>query len=307
MSSVSLSSSARSCSQCSQIPKDPVKRCSRCNLVAYCSKECQVQAWKIHKKVCQSLASLSLVEEKSSALEKTRSEPNSKQEIKTLIKEIQDQYSKTFRSIEEHEYNEVMFLGFLQRRDHAVDQRIKHFSRAKPFVGEARKVVCLGSGFGECVEGMIRVFQDSLENITGYEKRKEYAEISREYFNPEKVTIVAEDFMEAVFPEKADVFVVYESINELPPRNFPLLLKKIHSSLEKEGKLLISLTLANEEMKDPLSKKFKPGYSNACIFPSPQNVSQIFKLNQFSPLAILKHSSGVLGEKVHFIFKKENE
>jgi len=31
----------------------PLKSCSRCKVVAYCSKECQGQDWSRHKKVCQ--------------------------------------------------------------------------------------------------------------------------------------------------------------------------------------------------------------------------------------------------------------
>lgn len=42
------------CSKCKQ-PKNDLKRCSVCSSVLYCSKECQREDWKEHKKVCPQL------------------------------------------------------------------------------------------------------------------------------------------------------------------------------------------------------------------------------------------------------------
>lgn len=43
------------CGECSKVlPKESnPQRCGRCRLVYYCSKECQITAWKIHKATCK--------------------------------------------------------------------------------------------------------------------------------------------------------------------------------------------------------------------------------------------------------------
>ncbi|OAX37408.1 hypothetical protein K503DRAFT_237719 [Rhizopogon vinicolor AM-OR11-026] len=41
------------CMYCNtNVGRDKVKTCGRCRLVRYCSKECQVASWKIHKLRC---------------------------------------------------------------------------------------------------------------------------------------------------------------------------------------------------------------------------------------------------------------
>ena len=40
------------CGQCGQKSSSC---CSRCQLVSYCSRECQKKDWKTHKKVCKTL------------------------------------------------------------------------------------------------------------------------------------------------------------------------------------------------------------------------------------------------------------
>ncbi|KAF9345720.1 hypothetical protein BGX26_002811, partial [Mortierella sp. AD094] len=42
------------CNRCSKLPTDanPLKRCSKCRVVTYCSRECQKEDWKTHKKLC---------------------------------------------------------------------------------------------------------------------------------------------------------------------------------------------------------------------------------------------------------------
>ncbi len=41
----------RKCDNCQQIKK--IKTCAWCKKAYYCSKECQVQHWKVHKKLCK--------------------------------------------------------------------------------------------------------------------------------------------------------------------------------------------------------------------------------------------------------------
>lgn len=41
----------RKCEQCGILPDEP-NRCSRCKSVVYCSRECQTQHWRSHKKKC---------------------------------------------------------------------------------------------------------------------------------------------------------------------------------------------------------------------------------------------------------------
>ncbi|GMI00942.1 hypothetical protein TrLO_g12173 [Triparma laevis f. longispina] len=39
--------------KCEACEKEGAKKCSRCKVVWYCSKDCQVKDWKIHKKICK--------------------------------------------------------------------------------------------------------------------------------------------------------------------------------------------------------------------------------------------------------------
>ncbi|KAK4662287.1 uncharacterized protein QC763_700960 [Podospora pseudopauciseta] len=42
-----------SCTTCSKPAFEfPLKRCAKCTLTEYCSRECQKQDWKAHKKIC---------------------------------------------------------------------------------------------------------------------------------------------------------------------------------------------------------------------------------------------------------------
>lgn len=45
------------CIQCSK-ELQKIQRCSRCQAAYYCSRECQQQHWKSHKKICDSIASV---------------------------------------------------------------------------------------------------------------------------------------------------------------------------------------------------------------------------------------------------------
>jgi predicted Zn-ribbon and HTH transcriptional regulator len=42
--------------KCSGCGKDATNRCSRCKSEWYCSKECQIQRWKLHKELCSTLS-----------------------------------------------------------------------------------------------------------------------------------------------------------------------------------------------------------------------------------------------------------
>ncbi|KAF9907095.1 hypothetical protein EC991_011313 [Linnemannia zychae] len=47
------------CAKCSKTSSEggsSLKRCSKCRSVQYCSRECQKDHWKVHKKVCASIA-----------------------------------------------------------------------------------------------------------------------------------------------------------------------------------------------------------------------------------------------------------
>jgi len=55
--------------KCSACGKPAEKRCSRCKLEWYCSRECQVAAWKDHKKLCDVMVAAQAEEAKSKAKE----------------------------------------------------------------------------------------------------------------------------------------------------------------------------------------------------------------------------------------------
>ncbi|KAF9178119.1 hypothetical protein BGZ51_008097 [Haplosporangium sp. Z 767] len=53
---------ATSCSHCGKTRSEsesPFKRCAKCRSIVYCTRECQKNDWKVHKKVCASLAATS--------------------------------------------------------------------------------------------------------------------------------------------------------------------------------------------------------------------------------------------------------
>ena len=42
-----------SCEKCKKAPPEvPLKRCAKCNVTTYCSRDCQKADWKTHKKIC---------------------------------------------------------------------------------------------------------------------------------------------------------------------------------------------------------------------------------------------------------------
>ncbi|KAH9261681.1 hypothetical protein BASA81_000337 [Batrachochytrium salamandrivorans] len=45
------------CAKCSKIGNAPLQTCSRCEVMRYCSRECQSQDWRRHKKECPHAAS----------------------------------------------------------------------------------------------------------------------------------------------------------------------------------------------------------------------------------------------------------
>ena len=47
-----LAGACNTCRRTSERLKNPLKACARCKNVWYCSRDCQVKDWKIHKKVC---------------------------------------------------------------------------------------------------------------------------------------------------------------------------------------------------------------------------------------------------------------
>ena len=49
--------------KCANCGKDATQRCSRCKSEWYCSRECQVKRWKIHKELCKTLETLFKEEE----------------------------------------------------------------------------------------------------------------------------------------------------------------------------------------------------------------------------------------------------
>ena len=58
------------CAQCSAASNDetPLKKCSKCKVVSYCSSKCQLQHWKVgHKQACKSAEPIQTSEEKTTS------------------------------------------------------------------------------------------------------------------------------------------------------------------------------------------------------------------------------------------------
>jgi len=51
---------------CAACGKMATKRCSKCKSEWYCSRECQIKRWKLHKEMCAKLAEINEVEKKES-------------------------------------------------------------------------------------------------------------------------------------------------------------------------------------------------------------------------------------------------
>lgn len=57
----SASASTKACANCGKIetdPEKPLKPCSKCQTVRYCSRDCQKADWKVHKKTCAAAAQI---------------------------------------------------------------------------------------------------------------------------------------------------------------------------------------------------------------------------------------------------------
>jgi hypothetical protein len=63
------------CQNCSKIGQSPLSRCATCQVVHYCSKECQVQNWPVHKPLCKEVKrTLAEYKEEEQKLKHFRSE-----------------------------------------------------------------------------------------------------------------------------------------------------------------------------------------------------------------------------------------
>lgn len=51
-----LSSTCAVCNKAASDLPSPLKRCARCRITAYCSRDCQKADWKAHKKICANAA-----------------------------------------------------------------------------------------------------------------------------------------------------------------------------------------------------------------------------------------------------------
>jgi predicted Zn-ribbon and HTH transcriptional regulator len=51
--------------KCANCGKNATSRCSRCKSEWYCSKECQIKRWKVHKELCKTLSELFKEEEEN--------------------------------------------------------------------------------------------------------------------------------------------------------------------------------------------------------------------------------------------------
>jgi hypothetical protein len=57
-SSATPTKKCASCGTPESDPEKPLKPCSKCQTVRYCSRDCQKKDWKVHKKTCASAAQI---------------------------------------------------------------------------------------------------------------------------------------------------------------------------------------------------------------------------------------------------------
>jgi len=75
--------------KCGNCQKEASKRCSKCKQEFYCTRECQVQHWKEHKKVCKPLGKEESIDKSNDDQAQADVKPVSNQR-KNMITEVKN-------------------------------------------------------------------------------------------------------------------------------------------------------------------------------------------------------------------------
>ncbi|CAI2362202.1 unnamed protein product [Moneuplotes crassus] len=120
--------------KCGHCGKEAKNRCSRCKHEWYCSRDCQMRAWKAHKKLCALLAESIKNDENSTKKDKKKQE---KTESKPLIQEIKKENEPVKNYTQEPQENSKVEEPEVAKVEEVEDSKISE--NKKPIIEEVKE------------------------------------------------------------------------------------------------------------------------------------------------------------------------
>ena len=101
--------------KCANCGKDATSRCMRCKSEWYCSRECQVKRWKMHKPLCQTLSKL--YEEEKGEKKKEKEMIKVSEKKSELIKEVKKEEPKKEEAKKEEVKEEKVLITEVKKEE----------------------------------------------------------------------------------------------------------------------------------------------------------------------------------------------